>query len=65
MKILAEDESGSDTTGVGELCVRSPSLFKEYWRLPEVFSEITSWITLEISMHSCSYISSFFFFFLN
>ncbi|PON58622.1 2,3-dihydroxybenzoate-AMP ligase [Parasponia andersonii] len=36
VRILAEDESGTDTTGVGELCVRSPSLFKEYWRLPEV-----------------------------
>nr|M4IS90.1 RecName: Full=Probable CoA ligase CCL8; Short=HlCCL8 [Humulus lupulus]AGA17925.1 CCL8 [Humulus lupulus] len=36
VRIVAEDENGSDTTGVGELCVRSPSLFKEYWRLPEV-----------------------------
>lgn len=36
VKIVAEDESGSDTTGVGELCVKSPSLFKEYWKLPEV-----------------------------
>ncbi|XP_019224889.1 PREDICTED: malonate--CoA ligase isoform X1 [Nicotiana attenuata] len=35
-KILLDDESGSDKTGVGELCIRSPSLFKEYWRLPEV-----------------------------
>ncbi|KAK6912053.1 AMP-binding enzyme, C-terminal domain [Dillenia turbinata] len=34
-KILAEDESGSGE-GVGELCIRSPSLFKEYWKLPEV-----------------------------
>ncbi|XP_044483960.1 probable CoA ligase CCL8 isoform X2 [Mangifera indica] len=33
---IAEDESGSDTGGVGELCVKSPSLFKEYWKLPEV-----------------------------
>ncbi|CAN6700957.1 unnamed protein product [Malus baccata var. baccata] len=36
VKIVAEDESGSDATGVGELCVKSPSLFKEYWKLPEV-----------------------------
>ncbi|KAJ4718092.1 Malonate--CoA ligase [Melia azedarach] len=33
---IAEDESGSDAAGVGELCVKSPSLFKEYWKLPEV-----------------------------
>ncbi|KAJ0008373.1 hypothetical protein Pint_29728 [Pistacia integerrima] len=33
---IAEDKSGSDTVGVGELCVKSPSLFKEYWKLPEV-----------------------------
>ncbi|CAM8896993.1 unnamed protein product [Rhodiola kirilowii] len=34
--ILAEDENGTDTAGVGELCIRSPSLFKEYWKLPQV-----------------------------
>ncbi|KAJ7963028.1 malonate--CoA ligase-like [Quillaja saponaria] len=39
VKILADDESGRDTTGVGELCVKSPSLFKEYWKLPEVTKE--------------------------
>lgn len=39
VKILAEDGSGSDATGVGELCVKSPSLFKEYWKLPEVTKE--------------------------
>uniref|UniRef100_A0A7N0SWL4 AMP-dependent synthetase/ligase domain-containing protein n=1 Tax=Kalanchoe fedtschenkoi TaxID=63787 RepID=A0A7N0SWL4_KALFE len=33
-KILADD-SGSDA-GIGELCVRSLSLFKEYWKLPQV-----------------------------
>ncbi|XP_058228081.1 probable CoA ligase CCL8 isoform X2 [Rhododendron vialii] len=38
-KILPEDESGDDTTGVGELCIKSPSLFKEYWKLPEVTKE--------------------------
>ncbi|KAK4778030.1 hypothetical protein SAY87_018217 [Trapa incisa] len=34
-KIL-KDESGDDALGVGELCIKSPSLFKEYWKLPEV-----------------------------
>ncbi|KAG5537726.1 hypothetical protein RHGRI_024996 [Rhododendron griersonianum] len=38
-KILPEDASGDDTTGVGELCIKSPSLFKEYWKLPEVTKE--------------------------
>jgi len=38
-KILPDDESGDDTTGVGELCIKSPSLFKEYWKLPEVTKE--------------------------
>ncbi|KAK9281976.1 hypothetical protein L1049_004886 [Liquidambar formosana] len=37
-KILAEGDSGSDMMG-GELCIRSPSLFKEYWKLPEVTKE--------------------------
>ncbi|KAI3766613.1 hypothetical protein L2E82_16678 [Cichorium intybus] len=36
VKILAEDD-GND--GVGELCVKSPSLFKEYWKRPEVTKE--------------------------
>ncbi|GJN17598.1 hypothetical protein PR202_gb04677 [Eleusine coracana subsp. coracana] len=37
-KIIMED--GIETaTGVGELCIRSPSLFKEYWRKPEVTAE--------------------------
>ncbi|RRT80507.1 hypothetical protein B296_00004427 [Ensete ventricosum] len=36
VKILAEDGSEVVTRGVGELCVRSPSLFKEYWKLPKV-----------------------------
>ncbi|KAG2729036.1 hypothetical protein I3843_01G227100 [Carya illinoinensis] len=35
VKILAEDENQDDTDGVGELCVKSPSLFKGYWKLPE------------------------------
>ncbi|XAR50655.1 Long-chain-fatty-acid--CoA ligase [Bertholletia excelsa] len=38
-KILSEDGSDDGTTGVGELCIRSPSLFKEYWNLPEVTKE--------------------------
>lgn len=36
VKILAEDD-GSE--GVGELCIKSPSLFKEYWKRPEVTKE--------------------------
>lgn len=36
-KILADD-GGSDE-GVGELCIKSPSLFNEYWKLPEVTKE--------------------------
>lgn len=35
-----ENEKGDDTDGVGELCIKSPSLFKEYWKLPEVLSDI-------------------------
>lgn len=33
---IAEDQNENDTTGVGELCIRSPSMFKEYWKLPQV-----------------------------
>jgi malonyl-CoA/methylmalonyl-CoA synthetase len=34
-KIIMDD--GTETkAGVGELCIRSPSLFKEYWKRPEV-----------------------------
>ncbi|KAG8643411.1 probable CoA ligase CCL8 isoform X2 [Manihot esculenta] len=36
---IVEDETENDPTGVGELCVKSPSLFKEYWKLPKVTSE--------------------------
>ncbi|KAK8943468.1 Malonate--CoA ligase [Platanthera guangdongensis] len=32
-------DNGTCTDGVGELCVRSPSLFKEYWRQPKVTKE--------------------------
>lgn len=38
-KILPEDGHSDDTSGVGELCIKSPSLFKEYWNLPEVTKE--------------------------
>ncbi|CAA0830484.1 Malonate--CoA ligase [Striga hermonthica] len=34
-KIIAEDGN----VEVGELCIKSPSLFKEYWKLPEVTKE--------------------------
>jgi malonyl-CoA/methylmalonyl-CoA synthetase len=37
-KIIMDDGTET-TTGVGELCIRSPSLFKEYWKRPEVTSE--------------------------
>lgn len=36
VKIVSEDENISGELGVGELCVNSPSLFKEYWKQPEV-----------------------------
>ncbi|KAJ4951870.1 hypothetical protein NE237_028702 [Protea cynaroides] len=39
VKILAEDGSENSSTGRGELCVRSPSLFKEYWKQPQVTEE--------------------------
>jgi len=39
VKILADEEHESEESGAGELCVKSPSSFKEYWKLPEVPSE--------------------------
>ncbi|XP_071901488.1 probable CoA ligase CCL8 isoform X3 [Coffea arabica] len=39
VKILAEDGNDDDKSGVGELCVKSPSLFKGYWKLPTVTEE--------------------------
>ncbi|KAL3511772.1 hypothetical protein ACH5RR_024489 [Cinchona calisaya] len=39
VKILSEDGSEDDKTGVGELCIKSPSLFKGYWKLPKVTEE--------------------------
>lgn len=38
-KILMEDEGPDDKAGVGELCIKSPSLFKGYWKLPKVTEE--------------------------
>ncbi|KAL3631909.1 putative CoA ligase ccl8 [Castilleja foliolosa] len=38
-KILAEDGSVDANVEVGELCIKSPSLFKQYWKLPEVTKE--------------------------
>ncbi|KZV26078.1 malonate--CoA ligase [Dorcoceras hygrometricum] len=35
-KIIVEDGNDDSNDGVGELCIKSPSLFKEYWKLPEV-----------------------------
>ncbi|CAJ1951133.1 unnamed protein product [Sphenostylis stenocarpa] len=39
VKIVADEEGENGNTGMGELCVKSPSLFKEYWKLPEVTKE--------------------------
>ncbi|KAK2432577.1 AMP-dependent synthetase and ligase family protein [Trifolium repens] len=40
VQILADGERWSEGTGAsGELCIKSPSLFKEYWKLPEVTKE--------------------------
>ncbi|XP_041016274.1 malonate--CoA ligase-like isoform X3 [Juglans microcarpa x Juglans regia] len=39
VKILAENENEDDADRVGELCVKSPSLFRGYWKLPEVTRE--------------------------
>ncbi|OIW11890.1 hypothetical protein TanjilG_25803 [Lupinus angustifolius] len=39
VKILADEDNKSETKGVGELCVKSPSLFNQYWKLPEVTKE--------------------------
>uniref|UniRef100_A0A1J3I6P3 Malonate--CoA ligase n=1 Tax=Noccaea caerulescens TaxID=107243 RepID=A0A1J3I6P3_NOCCA len=35
--MIKQDEN--DTDGVGEICIKSPSMFKEYWNLPEVTKE--------------------------
>ncbi|XP_014516768.1 malonate--CoA ligase isoform X2 [Vigna radiata var. radiata] len=39
VKIIAEEDGEDDNTAMGELCVKSPSLFKEYYKLPEVTKE--------------------------
>ncbi|GMI78018.1 acyl activating enzyme 13 [Hibiscus trionum] len=33
---IAEDKIRGDAAGWGELCVKSPALFKEYWKIPQV-----------------------------
>ncbi|XP_047174376.1 probable CoA ligase CCL8 isoform X2 [Vigna umbellata] len=38
-KIIADEDGENDNTAMGELCVKSPSLFKEYYKLPEVTKE--------------------------
>ncbi|KAK4482040.1 hypothetical protein RD792_012962, partial [Penstemon davidsonii] len=38
-KILVDESSDDANVEVGELCIKSPSLFKEYWKLPEVTKE--------------------------
>ncbi|KAL8465922.1 hypothetical protein ACS0TY_035143 [Phlomoides rotata] len=35
-KILVEEGNGGAEAEVGELCIKSPSLFKEYWKLPQM-----------------------------
>lgn len=37
--LIADDGSGDANVEAGELCIKSPSLFKEYWKLPEVTKE--------------------------
>ncbi|XP_058728952.1 probable CoA ligase CCL8 [Vicia villosa] len=39
VKILADEEHESGESEGGELCVKSPSLFKEYYNLPEKMKE--------------------------
>lgn len=36
VKIIADEVNKIESSGVGELCVRSPSIFREYWKKPEV-----------------------------
>ncbi|KAL7140158.1 hypothetical protein ABFS83_09G103600 [Erythranthe nasuta] len=38
-KIIGEDGRADADVEVGELCIKSPSLFKEYWKLPQVTKE--------------------------
>lgn len=40
VKIIADKENDPNESGIGELCVRSPSLFKEYWKKHEVIQLI-------------------------
>jgi acyl-CoA synthetase (AMP-forming)/AMP-acid ligase II len=56
-KIIMDDGTET-TTGVGELCIKSPSLFKEYWRRPEVYflfiTDCMLYIFGKIPFHSIS-----------
>ncbi|GLJ28554.1 hypothetical protein SUGI_0561860 [Cryptomeria japonica] len=35
VKIISETSDNHNEPGAGEICVKSPSMFKEYWRQPE------------------------------
>jgi len=48
VKIIADEESENDKNVMGELCVKSPSLFKEYWKLPEVLFQVLLFSDSEI-----------------
>ena len=61
VKIIAEDENGDDTNGVGELYVKSPSLFKEYWKLPEVLSDLLFSVHHLLLLPNCSAADAAFF----
>ncbi|XP_057868412.2 probable CoA ligase CCL8 isoform X2 [Cryptomeria japonica] len=39
IKIISEPSDNHNEPGTGELCVKSPSMFKEYWRKPQVTKE--------------------------
>ncbi|XP_073226423.1 probable CoA ligase CCL8 [Cicer arietinum] len=39
VKILADKDNENEENVAGELCVKSPSLFKQYWKLPQVTKE--------------------------
>ncbi|XP_078439237.1 AMP-dependent synthetase and ligase family protein isoform X2 [Wolffia australiana] len=39
VKVISEDGSEVNSSEVGELCIKSPSLFKEYWKQPEITKE--------------------------
>ncbi|KAH9304262.1 hypothetical protein KI387_008666, partial [Taxus chinensis] len=39
VKIISENSNNLYKPGIGELCVKSPSMFKEYWRQPQATKE--------------------------